>query len=379
MKSKLLLVILGLFFALSLSAKELKIVLFGSNNCLKCERIEKEILQEVKDLYSDLKIEKFIIDETVNFEKLLKFEQRYGDDNNPNAAVKIFIGYFPDNVICLAGVNRIEKELLTKITKFKNNQIIVKSEKKGNITKNLVDEKFKKFSILGLIIAGLIDGVNPCVFSTIVFLMGLLSTIGVKNKKMLITGLTFCSGSFITYTLMGLGIFNSLYELNGFKTMQYILKYTIIAMLIYFAFVSFKDAIKLKNLGYIPGDACNLPLSLISKIRQSIQRGIKTKFLISGALFSGMTITIFESVCTGQVYIPVLAYLIKNNLSRYTATGYILIYNLACILPLIIIFLLVYKGLKFSIIENFFTKNQLKEKLILGFFFLVITALMIIY
>ncbi|UDQ98407.1 hypothetical protein AAEX28_15710 [Lentisphaerota bacterium WC36G] len=379
MRSKILLVIFSFFLLLNLSAKELKIVLFGSNNCPKCERIEKGILQEAKDLHSDLKIEKFVIDETVNFEKLLEFEQRYGDDNNANAAVKFFIGYFPDNVICLAGVDRIEKELLTKIIKYKNNRIAVTSEKKANITKNLVDEKFKQFTIPAIIVAGLIDGVNPCVFSTIVFLMGLLSTIGVKNKKMLFTGLAFCSGSFITYTLMGLGIFNFLYELSYFKLIQYILKYTIIVVLMYFAFSSFKDALKLKKLGYVPGETCNLPLSLIGKIRNSIQKGVTTKFLIGGALFSGMTVTIFESVCTGQVYIPVLAYLIKNNLSRYTATGYILIYNLACVLPLVLIFLLVYKGLKFSIIENFFTKNQLKEKLLLGFFFLILTALMLIY
>jgi len=178
---------------------------------------------------------------------------------------------------------------------------------------------------------------------------------------------------------MGLGIFNSLYALKEFKTMQFTLKYAVVGVLIYFAFAAFRDAWKLKKLGYMPGDACNLPLSLIGKIRQSIQKGITTKFLIGGALFSGMTVTIFESMCTGQVYIPVLAYLMKNNLSRYTATGYILLYNVACILPLIVIFLLVYKGLKFSIIENFFIKNQLKEKLLLGIFFLILTTLMLLY
>ena len=328
---------------------------------------------------SELKVEKFVIDETVNFEKLLVFEQRYGDGGNANAAVKIFVGYFPDNIICLAGVDDIENKLLTKINNFKNHKIKAKNAKNSLKGKDVAIEKFKNFTTTGLIIAGLIDGVNPCVFSTIVFMMGLLSTVGIRSSKMLFTGLAFCSGSFITYTLMGLGIFNSLYQLKGFKTVQFTLKYAIAGVLIYFAFTAFRDVLKLKKLGYVPGDACNLPLNVIGKIRKSIQKGITTKFLIGGALFSGMTVTIFESMCTGQVYIPVLAYLIKNNLSRYTATGYILLYNVACILPLVIIFLLVYKGLKFSIIENFFTKNQLKEKLLLGIFFLILTTLMLIY
>ena len=379
MRSKILLLIFGLFFIFNLSAKELKIILFGSNNCPKCERVEKGILQEAKDLHSDIKVEKLTIDETKNFEKLLQFEQLYGNGNNPNAAVKVFVGYLPNNVQCLAGVDSIENNLLTKITAFKNqkNQKII--TKKTNSGKEEIVKRFNEFTISAIVIAGLIDGINPCVFSTIVFLMGLLSTIGVRNNKMLFTGLAFCSGSFITYTLMGLGIFNSLYQLKGFEMVQFVLKYAIACILIYFAFIAFKDAWKLKKLSYVPGEACKLPLNIIGRIRQSIQKGITTKFLISGAFISGMTVTIFESICTGQVYIPTLTYLIKEDVSRCTATAYILLYNIACILPLLIIFLLVYRGLKFSIIEQFFTKNQLKEKLLLGIFFLILTTLMIIY
>ena len=379
MRSKILLVVFGLFFVLNLSAKELKIVLFGSNNCPKCERVEKGIIQEAKDSHSDIKVEKFTIDETKNFEKLLQFEQLYGDGNNPNAAVKVFVGYLPNNVQCLAGVDSIENNLLTKITAFKNqkNQKII--TKKTNSGKEEIVKRFNEFTISAIVIAGLIDGINPCVFSTIVFLMGLLSTIGVRNSKMLFTGLAFCSGSFITYTLMGLGIFNSLYQFKGFKNVQFALKYLVVGILIYFAFTAFRDALRLKKLGYVPGEACNLPVSVIGKIRQSIQKGITTKFLIGGALLSGMTVTVFESICTGQVYIPTLTYLIKEDVSRCTATAYILLYNIACILPLLIIFLLVYRGLKFSIIEQFFTKNQLKEKLLLGMFFLLLTTLMLVY
>ena len=48
MRSKFLLVIFGLFFALNLSAKELKLMLFGSNNCPKCEHVEKESYRKQK-------------------------------------------------------------------------------------------------------------------------------------------------------------------------------------------------------------------------------------------------------------------------------------------------------------------------------------------
>ena len=46
-------------------------------------------------------------------------------------------------------------------------------------------ERFKKFSLWGVLIAGLIDGLNPCAFATIVFLVSYLSFLGKQSKEIL--------------------------------------------------------------------------------------------------------------------------------------------------------------------------------------------------
>ena len=66
-----------------------------------------------------------------------------------------------------------------------------------------------------IIVAGLIDGINPCVFSTLVFFMSLLAVAKIKGRKLLLTGSAYCTACFITYFLMGFGVLNALRFLSG--------------------------------------------------------------------------------------------------------------------------------------------------------------------
>jgi len=52
-------------------------------------------------------------------------------------------------------------------------------------------ERFKQFSLWGVLIAGLIDGLNPCAFATIVFLVSYLSFLGKASKEILTYGIIF--------------------------------------------------------------------------------------------------------------------------------------------------------------------------------------------
>ena len=81
--------------------------------------------------------------------------------------------------------------------------------------KNII-ERFKRWSLSAVLIAGLIDGINPCAFATIIFLVSYLTFAGKKAKEILIYGTVFTSGVFIAYLLVGMGLMAFLHQLSAF-------------------------------------------------------------------------------------------------------------------------------------------------------------------
>jgi len=372
-------------------AQQLEIRLFGSTGCPQCERVENGVVREVRLLYPEVIYSKTLTDDIEGFKKLLQLEEHYGDDRNKS--VKVFVGGFPDNVTCLAGVEEIEAELIGRISNVQqgisnvqlkpstnDHEILerVPESKDGKTAEKLAQKRVERFTIGAVIAAGLIDGVNPCVFSTLVFFMGLLAASQVRGHKLLVIGLSFCFGSFVMYTSMGFGLLQLLRSFWGFEIIQSAIKWLMVAAMAWFAFDSLRGALYLKKSGVNAGDACNLPIGVISKIHRAIQSGISGKYLIAGAFGAGLVVTAFESMCTGQVYVPTLVLIIQSGASQLTGWAYLLLFNLACITPLLLIFILVYRGMNFSIFETWSQKHQYESKLILLFFFVTMAIVMIL-
>ena len=65
---------------------------------------------------------------------------------------------------------------------------------------------------LGIIIAAaLADSINPCVFGVLIFLLAYMTSVFKSKTKMLIGGLTYISSVYLTYFLIGLGVFTLAY------------------------------------------------------------------------------------------------------------------------------------------------------------------------
>ena len=55
-----------------------------------------------------------------------------------------------------------------------------------------------------VVLAGIVDGFNPCSFAIMISLAGILAIGGRKRRARIVGGLAFCAGTFVTYMLMGL-------------------------------------------------------------------------------------------------------------------------------------------------------------------------------
>ena len=394
-----LILFLSLFFSIlpQLSAAELEIRLFGSTGCEQCERVQHGIVQEARSLYPQIKYSKTLIDDVEGFKQLLALEEKFGDDRNES--VKVFIGYFPHSVQVLAGVAEIEQHLIEQCIQF----VDITSQKKltsasfsadhhGTVAINkssltseetssslsFARQRVDQFTLWAVISAGFIDGINPCVFSTLVFFMSLLAASQVTGRRLLSVGLSFCFGSFVMYTTMGFGLLQIMRSFWGFSIMQTSMQLIVVAVLGWFAFDSFRSAYRFSKNNLNIGDSCNLPLGIVGKIHRAIRQGIGTKNLVAGAFGCGLVVTAFESICTGQVYVPTLVLIIQSDPTPILSWFYLLLFNISCITPLLLIFIMVYRGVRFEVFETWTKKNVRSSKILLGTFFIIMGLLIVL-
>ena len=205
-------------------------------------------------------------------------------------------------------------------------------------------DRFKKFSLWGVLIAGLIDGLNPCAFATIVFLVSYLSFLGKQSKEILTYGIVFTFGVFIAYILAGVGLMAGFRQLSGFPMITKGIYLVIGVFAFVLGIISFYDYILYRR-GEAAKMKLQLPMALKKKIHGIIRiqtRSPKAGFIGTFAL--GFVIAATEVVCTGQVYLPTIGYIMKVPELRMHAFLNLILYNIMFIIPLVGIFVAAFFG-----------------------------------
>ena len=83
--------------------------------------------------------------------------------------------------------------------------------------------------------------------------------------------------------------------------------------------------------------------------------------------------SIFEFACTGQVYLPTLAYLVRVR-RQASAVGLLVLYNACFILPLLVVFTASWLGVSSARVTALFQKRMGAVKLGLAAVFLGLAA-----
>jgi len=91
--------------------------------------------------------------------------------------------------------------------------------------------------------------------------------------------------------------------------------------------------------------------------RAFIRTGLTTRGLVVGSLSVGFLVSILESLCTGQVYLPTIVFVARAPGLRASAIGYLLLYSLMFILPLVGILIVGYLGVKSEYMGNFLRRH----------------------
>jgi len=374
MKRKIL-IILSLFLlattffvkpGYSASDKKLEVFLFFSPHCGACIKLKKEFLPHIIDKYKDT-VEIVYLDTT--------------DENNLAAFMSIFEKYEQKKAMTpavaigndlIAGRQEIEEKLEILIDKYLKHQTLFSIP----LATKDIRKFFEGITIPTLIWAGLLDGINPCAFAVIVFLISFLGVYGYNKKEMLIIGIFYTLSVFITYVLIGIGIFKFLYSLERFYVAMKVFYYSVSGFcFILFCFALF-DYLKFKKTKETSGLLLQLPNFLKKKINLVIgaqlrgKKNVRYLELCCIAMLVGMVVSLLEAACTGQVYLPTIALVLKSQQLQVRAFSYLLLYNLMFIMPLIVVFAVVLCGVTSKQLNNLLKNNLGLVKILMALLFL---------
>lgn len=209
--------------------------------------------------------------------------------------------------------------------------------------------------------AGLLDGINPCAFAVLVFLLTYLLALN-NRRRVLLAGLVYTAAVFIFYFLSGVGIFAVVQTtglVSGFSLIA-----GIIALI--FAVIMIKDAI-------LPGKGQSLAIPESRK--DTINRFVE-KSSIPAAFVLGILVGMFELPCTGGIYLSIISMIsLKTNLAG--GLWYLFIYNLAFIFPLLVIIALIYLGIPPERVNEWRLEQRRILRLIIGLIMLAFAIIIL--
>src|SRR3989344_2168614 len=173
-----------------------------------------------------------------------------------------------------------------------------------------------------VIVASLIDSINPCAFSILLLTLAFLFSLGKTRSKILQIGSVYILGLFVVYILIGLGILQVLHLFNTPHFMAKVGAYLLVAL----------GAINLLG-EFFPSFPIKLKIPEAAHHRMAV---LMEKASMPTAFGLGILVGLCEFPCTGGPYLMILG-LLHDQATYLRGFGYLILYNLIFILPLVII------------------------------------------
>ena len=356
---------------------------FYQKGCPKCDRANA-LLKYMAKKYPGLNIKEIDLNtpdgkrlnETLSNRLNLPTEKRL-------IAPSIFIGndYLPPAEIAESRVEALiekygEKSASVRAGETKPALTLPTPEETKKAEESII-QRFRSLGIITIVSAGLLDGINPCAFATLIFFISYLTFVGRKRTEILSVGLGYSAAVFITYLMIGFGILSFIQRLSFLPLFSRVIYILTIAFALVLGVLSLYDYIQLKR-GRPSEMKLQLPDFLKKRIHQTIRERSKSPRYLLAAVTAGFIVSLVEFACTGQVYLPTILFVTNVPSLKASAVSYLLLYNFMFIVPLLIIFGIVYWGVTSEQLAFFLQKRASSIKLYTSLLFFVLAGILIL-
>ena len=234
-----------------------------------------------------------------------------------------------------------------------------------------------RLTVLPIFLAGLVDGINPCAFTTLLFFLSFLGLQGGGRGRLAYAGILFSAGVFIAYFLMGLGLFNVMRAGFHLVAFRLALRVVVTCLTIAFCALSLRDILLIRK-GRPQDMTLRLPDAVQRRVHSSIRNGARSAVFSLGVFASGGMVAVLELACTGQVYFPTISFMVQTDRS-WGGLGNLALYNLAFITPLLIVVALMLLGASQESLRAAFRRHLALSKAALAVVFASLAVLVWIY
>ena len=350
-----------------------KIEIYSTKHCAYCADLNNKILPDLlKITGKKAEITFYPLEDQDNYRRLVFIENKLGKRNSNLPVIVI-------NERLFGGKSAIEKELKQEILKLSDYAPSRGITVDKASAAQAVNERISSVKLAPVLAAAVIDGINPCAFAGIVFLVAYLGMI--QKKKMpeiILTGALYIFAVFIVYFLIGLGLLSIMDFLVKFRVGAKIVYVSAAVITAVFSVLSFYDYYKLTYNETSSSSDVVLQLPkpiklMMSRITSSLGSSV---FFIPFGFLLGAVISLLEFFCTGQIYLPTIIYMVKIPALKVTAVALLFLYSLVFVVPLAVIFVVLLLTVNTGRIKAMDRKYVRLIKLFTGLLFASFSAIM---
>jgi len=311
----LVLVLLGLVSAVP----ETSVSYFYSTTCSHCKNVADSGVLDRIGLMDGVVVEEYDIADSVNRDMYLEFIGRFEVERSGIPFLVIEQG---GEFSYLMGDDNIIGGLEDAVVNFEGVDV-------GGWW------DVEKITLGVVVVAALVDSINPCAFGVLLFLMLSLLNMG-SAKRALKAGLVYSFVVFLVYFFVGLGIFRAI---DSFQNLNHLIYLVAGVLLLVLGVWQFKDV-------FFPRFGPALQISSKAKpiIEKIIRRGT-----IPAMIVLGVFVSLFELPCTGGIYLGILSMM---SINKSFAISYLVLYNLIFVLPLVVLTFLIYRGMSPAVLQR---------------------------
>jgi cytochrome c biogenesis protein CcdA len=176
-----------------------------------------------------------------------------------------------------------------------------------------------------VMVAALIDSINPCAFSILLVTIAFLFSVGKQRSGVLELGSAYILGIFVVYVLIGLGL---LQAMHLFDTPHFMGKVGAVLLM----------ALGVLGLAHYYRPAFPIRFGVPKAMHERIAV-LMEKSSVPSAFALGGLVGLCEFPCTGGPYLMVVG-LLHDQGTWSTGLAYLFLYNAIFVLPLVVILLI---------------------------------------
>lgn len=375
---------------LTIRQSKVLVEFFYTTGCDECQEIEDEVLPQLQELMgTSIDLRKYDILNPTNYLHLATLHAKSGVDTTERVSIYI------DERIHLGGLKTIKAQLIPTVEAASLAKTADEVKKQTpnaqrstpnaeyqtasdtSFANHVLKKRLGSMTMATIALAGLIDGLNPCAFATLIFFITLLAVAGKRGGALIAVGIGFCTAVFLTYFLLGFGVFHVIQKLTAFHRAGEALRWLMVALLAVLCMLSFKDALAFGKTGQARAVSLQLPDTIRKRIHGIMRRSSLTAHrLFLGSFIIGWLVTLLESICTGQFYVPTLVYLSRQT-AGWQALGLLALYNVMFVIPHVVVFAAAYRGITNERLLAWSRANAVWSKVLLGLGFAALAGLLV--